>query len=217
MSRGESKGERTRAVILGEALALTSTDGLAGLTIGSLAERTGMSKSGLFAHFGSKEQLQQAVLEEAVEMFTLRVIRPATAQPRGLPRIKALCENWVAWLRDSPLPGGCPMLSASLELDDKPGPLRDYIAASQEKLRAFVSECARRAVIEGHFREDLDPDQFAFEMLGVGFAHSLTRRLLGHPEADRWACTAVSGLIGRSLAPGRTVESISNACAHQTH
>ncbi|HYE52231.1 MAG TPA: TetR/AcrR family transcriptional regulator [Azospirillaceae bacterium] len=197
-----SKGERTRAAILEQALALTSTDGLSGLTIGSLADRLGMSKSGLFAHFGSKEQLQQAVMEEAAEMFTDTVIRPALARPRGLPRIKALCEGWVAWLQESTLPGGCPLQSASLELDDKPGPLRDFVAGSQEKLRRFVAECARRAVEEGHFRADLDCDQFAFEMLGVGFAHSLTRRLLGHPEADRWACTAVSGLIQRSLAPG---------------
>lgn len=196
-----SKGERTRATILDEAVALTSTNGVTGLTIGSLAERLGMSKSGLFAHFGSKEQLQQAVLERASELFAETVVKPAFAQPRGLPRLRALFENWIDWAKDPPMPGGCPLQAASFELDDQPGPLRDYLAHTQEQLRSVVAGAVRRAVDEGHIRADTDPDQFAFEGLAIGYAFAMQHRLLRHPEAERWARTAMDALFKRAVPP----------------
>ncbi|ASG20138.1 MULTISPECIES: TetR/AcrR family transcriptional regulator [Nitrospirillum] len=177
-----SKGVRTRAAILGEALSLMSTDGLSGLTIGLLAERTGLSKSGLFAHFGSKEQLQVAVLQEAQACFTTHVIRPVLDLPRGLPRLEAFAEGWWAWNRSPPFPGGCPIQAASLELDDRPGPLRDEIAGAQRRLRAFIRQGAAMAVAAGHFRPGLDCTLFAFQMVGIAFAQTMTCRLLGEPE-----------------------------------
>lgn len=198
-----SKGERTRAMILDEALALSSTDGLSGLTIGSLAERLGMSKSGLFAHFGSKEQLQAAVIERAGEMFTDVVIRPSLEKPRGLPRVCALFENWIDWTKGAGLPGGCPMQSASLELDDKPGPLRDLVAHQQDRLRSFIARGVRMAMEEGHLRPDLDVDQFVFEGISISFGFAMNHRLLNHPDAEQWARNAIRGLVQRSL-PDKT-------------
>lgn len=193
-----SKGERTRAAILDQALALTSTDGLSGLTIGTLAEQLGMSKSGLFAHFGSKEQLQQAVVEHAAALFAETVVKPALDRPRGLPRLLSFFDGWIAWSKEPPLPGGCPLQAASFELDDRPGPLRDVVARTQGELRQFVAGAARRAVEAGHFRTDLDVDQFAFEAIAIAYAFTMNQRLLRHPLAEGWARTAIDGLVQRA-------------------
>lgn len=193
-----SKGERTRAMILDEALALTSTDGLSGLTIGSLADRLGMSKSGLFAHFGSKEQLQAAVIARAGELFTDVVLKPALEQARGLPRVCALFENWIGWTKGNGLPGGCPMQAATLEFDDKPGPLRDLVAHQQDQLRRFIARGVRQAVEEGHLRPDLDVEQFVFEGIAIAHAFAMNFRLLEHPDAERWARSAIRALVDRA-------------------
>lgn len=195
-----SKGERTRAAILDQALAMTSTDGLTGLTIGTLADKLGMSKSGLFAHFGSKEQLQAAVLDRAAELFADTVVRPALAQPRGLPRVLALFENWIAWTRDPVLPGGCPIQAASIEFDDRPGPLRDLIVKQQEEMRRVVVGAVRRAVEEGHLRGDLDVEQFAFEGISLCYGFAQIYRLGKNPKAEGWARSAVRDLIQRARA-----------------
>ncbi|AUN32488.1 TetR/AcrR family transcriptional regulator [Niveispirillum cyanobacteriorum] len=192
-----SKGERTRAAILDQALAMTSTDGLTGLTIGTLADRLGMSKSGLFAHFGSKEQLQAAVLERAAELFADTVVRPALAQPRGLPRVLGLFENWIAWTMDPVLPGGCPIQAASIEFDDRPGPIQDLIVKQQEDMRRVVIGAARRAVEEGHLRADLDVEQFAFEGISLCYGFTQSYRLLKNPKSEVWARNAVHGLVDR--------------------
>src|SRR5262245_18016589 len=120
------KGESTRNLILNEAVAFASRVGLEGLSIGSLAGRLDMSKSGLFAHFGSKEELQLLTLKQAQTLFRERVFSPALEEPRGLPRLRALFSNWLAWVeQNDELPGGCLMLAASAEYDDRPGPVRD--------------------------------------------------------------------------------------------
>src|SRR5258706_6219006 len=125
------KGERTRSVILDRAAGLASESGLDGLTIGSLAAATGLSKSGLFAHFGSREELQLAVLERTREKFAEVVFRPALAKPRGLERYRAMFERWLDWTESADLPGGCPLLGAAMEFDDRPGPVRDRVIQHQ--------------------------------------------------------------------------------------
>ena len=118
------KGEKTRAAVLDQAVAVASCKGLNGLSIGSLAARAGLSKSGLFAHFGSKEALQQAVLEEAVGAFVNEVVAPALSTQGGISRIRSCFENWLTWSSAGRFPGGCPLMGATFELDSQPGPLR---------------------------------------------------------------------------------------------
>ena len=142
--------------------------GISGLSIGRLAEETGLSKSGLYAHFGSKEALEVAVIEEASRQFVQAAMVPALRQPRGEPRIRALFENWLVW---GMRPGGCFFVGATTELDDRPGPPRDALMQSCKDWIDELGKAARIAISEGHFRSDLDPDQFAFEeysiMLGL--------------------------------------------------
>lgn len=190
-----SKGEETRAAILEEALAETSRLGLEGLSIGTLARECGMSKSGLFAHFGSKEDLQLQVLRTAIERFAGAVVAPALTRPRGEPRVRALFENWFAWAEASFLPGGCIFIATANELDDRPGPLRDLLVASQEQWLAVIARAARIAQEEGHFRADLDADQFAYEMYAVALAYHHFRRLLRDPGARDRARQAFDDLL----------------------
>lgn len=194
MPREMGKGAQTRDQILERAAAIASRDGLEGLSIGSLAGDLGMSKSGLFAHFGSKEELQLQVLRAAAARFANVVLMPALAAPRGEPRLRALFENWFAWEQESAA-GGCIMIAASVELDDQPGPLRDYLVEVQQQWLGALARAARLAVEEGHFRADLDDDQFAFEMksLMLGF-HDL-KRLLRDPSAEARVRTAFERLI----------------------
>src|SRR5258705_7137730 len=129
-----TKGEETRAQILAAAVGQASTSGFESLTIGTLAEKTGMSKSGLFAHFGSKLDLQIAALDECGRQFTEAVFMPALKAPRGVKRLKALFENWITWPQRARLPGGCPIDAASREYDHQPGPMRDAVIERQQLL-----------------------------------------------------------------------------------
>src|SRR5687768_5303763 len=121
------KGVRTRTSILDRAVDLASLEGLQGLTIGRLAEELGMSKSGLFAHFGSKEELQLAVIEAASERYIQEIFLPALALPRGFPRLMAICQSWLSYVERRVFPGGCFFAAASFEFDGRPGPVRDQI------------------------------------------------------------------------------------------
>jgi AcrR family transcriptional regulator len=192
-----AKGEQTRATILDRALDIASRLGLEGLTIGSLAEATGMSKSGLFAHFGSREELQLAVLEHGAHRFGEQVLVPAVAIGRGGPRLRALFEHWIDWTAASGLPGGCILLSAAHEYDDRPGPIRDAVAAGQRRGLAVIERAVRLAIDEGHLRADADPAQIAFEMLGLILVTHNHRRLLGDREARSRALAAFDSLISR--------------------
>src|SRR5947209_19261886 len=145
-----SKGSQTRAAILDAALQIASKLGLEGLTIGSLADATGMSKSGLFAHFGSREDLQLAVLEHAAQKYGQIVFIPVLRIERGLPRLRALFERWLDWTIESGLPGGCIMISAAAEYDDRPGPIRDAVIANQRRGSAISETAVRLAIQEGH-------------------------------------------------------------------
>ena len=191
------KGQETRAAIVDEALDLVSTVGLTGLSIGVLATATGMSKSGLFAHFRSKEQLQLQVLEEAKNRFEQQIFRPAIKQPRGEPRVRAMFDNWMdSWEND--LPGGCVFHAVSAELDDQPGPARDYLISTQIGYGKVIRHAAEIAVQEGHFQRDLDLDQFVFEYMSITGAYHHFGRLLGDPRAEERARKAFEGLLVRS-------------------
>ena len=195
------KGELTHQTIVERAIRLASRVGLQGLSIGGLAEELGLSKSGLFAHFKSKTELQVQVLQTATSVFTERVVRPALTKPRGEPRVRALFEGWLAWDRDQVLEGGCIFVAASSELDDTPGPARDALVQSQRDWLDALAQAARIAVAEGHFRKDVDVDQFAHDEYAVmlGFHHS--KRLMRDPQAESRARRAFDALVAAARAP----------------
>jgi AcrR family transcriptional regulator len=197
------KGPTTRARIIDDAIRLASVEGLAGLSIGRLAERTGMSKSGLFAHFESRESVELAVLTEAVNRFRDEVVLPALREPRGEPRVRALIERWHAWSNDhSAMPGGCLLLAAAVELDDRPGAAQQLVVDS---IRQW-SETLRRATViameEGHFRDDLDPALFAFQLQGIILASHQSERLLRVPGSAARMRRAVDALIAWARPAG---------------
>jgi AcrR family transcriptional regulator len=178
-----AKGEETRQSILTRAFELANVVGVSGLSIGRLADATGLSKSGLFAHFGSKEALEVAVVEEATRQFVQDVMMPALRRPRGEPRVRALFDRWLTWgLR----PGGCFFVGASAELDDRPGPPRDALVQALKDWIDALATAAQIGVTEGHFRADLDSKQFAFEIYGIMLAtHTFNRFLQDPTSLDR--------------------------------
>ena len=177
------KGELTRQAILERAVAFASQVGLEKLSIGRLADALEMSKSGLFAHFRSKEALQIQTLEHATTQFVDGVVRPALAEPRGLPRTSALFERWLAWARSAPRQG-CVFVAAATEFDDQPGAVRDRLVQSQKDWLDVIANCFRTGVTEGHFRPDADPYQFAQDLYGVMLAFHHAARLLRDPAAE---------------------------------
>ena len=193
-----AKGEETRERIVRHALQLSSTEGLEGLSIGVLATDLGLSKSGLFAHFGSKEELQLAVLKLVAERFEREVLLPAFRAPRGEPRIRRVFDRWMDWMNDA-AQGGCPFVAASFELDDKVDSRpRGYLVTAQRLLLQSLARAAQIAKEEGHFHADLDPEQFAFEMDGVMLSYSHWKRLLRDPKAEVRARQAFERLLAAS-------------------
>ena len=189
------KGEETKSEILAAAVEMASVSGLSGLTIGALANRTGLSKSGLFAHFGSKESLQTKTLEAAAERFVQQVVGPALAETAGIPRIRALFENWLIWGTAETGKGGCLFVAASVELDDQEGPVRDYLVWAQGEWLKILARAAERAVAVGQLRHDLDTRQFAYDCYStmLGFHHA--RRLMRDPKAEMRARNAFDRLL----------------------
>jgi AcrR family transcriptional regulator len=192
------KGEQTRTSILEQAVAMASIHGLDGLSIGRLAARTGMSKSGLFGHFGSKDALQRAVLETAIEDFKVRVIAPALRERTGEARLRRLFSGWLDWAIADEKTGGCPLMSASIELDDQPGPLRDYLVAQQVEWLDCIRRMTQKAVSEGKFRAGLDTRQLAFEFQSIGLGFNFAFRLLDDPQAPARARAAFDSLIQKA-------------------
>ena len=199
----QTKGEQTRAAILDEALKIARRLGLEGLTIGTLADATGMSKSGLFAHFGSREDLQLAVLDHGAKQYGEMVLMPALKIDRGLPRLRALFEHWLDWTLQTATPGGCIMISTAHEYDDRPGPIRDAAVEMQRRGTSVSERAVRLAVEENHLRNDTDPEQIAFEMLGIVLASHNHGRLLGDKAARKRALAAFNALIARHAAPAQ--------------
>lgn len=188
------RGQLTRHTVLDQAARTASEVGLRGVTIGTLAELTNMSKSGLFAHFGSKESLQLATVRHARDRFVELVIRPALGAPRGEPRMRALFENWLEWDTRA-LPGGCLFVVAAVEFDDEPGPVRDELVRNQVDLGETIARIVRTGIAEGHLRDDVDPEQFAFALQGILLGFHQYSRLLADPLAAHRARQALDALF----------------------
>lgn len=188
------KGEATRLAILDEASRLASQVGLSGLTIGSLATQTELSKSGLFAHFHSKESLQIQVLAHAETRFREEVVMPVLAARRGEPRLRELFERWRAWVGESQ-PGGCLFIAAGNEFDDQPGLVRDQVERAQRDLFDAIERVVATAVDEGHLSAETEPAQFAQDFYGVMLAYHLASRLLRNPEAEQRARRGFENLL----------------------
>ena len=156
-----------------------------------------MSKSGLFAHFGSREELLLAVLAHGQAQFTEVVFQPAMAKPRGIARLKAMFINWLDWTESAELPGGCPMIGGASEFDDKPGPVRDMLAGGQRTWIETLKRSVRQAIEERELPAQTDPEQIAFEMFGIALVVHHHRRLLGYPKARARALAALDKLISR--------------------
>ncbi len=183
--------------------------GLEGLTLGNLADELQLSKSGLFAHFGSKERLQIEVLDVAAQSFIAQVVKPAIAEPRGAPRVSALFERWLAWSESKERPGGCVFVAAASELDDRTGPVRDAVERTQRDWLDTLARSCRIAQEEGHYRADLEPEQFAFELHGILLAFHHQARLLRNPRAGERARVAFESLEKR-VSAARTPTELSS-------
>lgn len=197
------KGAETRERILDQAFRLAARDGLDGLSLSALAAEIGMSKSGLFAHFKSKEALQVELLKQARLTFENEVWTKAVKAPRGEPRIRKLFDTWLAWVEQPNLPGGCLFMAASIELDDHAGLPRDVLVAGQKAQIEAIAKAARLAVEEGHFAKSLDCEQFAFELQSILFGYNHFRRLLADRSARSRAQRAFDALLARSRKTSR--------------
>jgi len=194
-----SKGEQTRQEIVERALALSGEVGLERLSLGVLATGMKLSKSVLFAHFKSKEALQLAVLEQAIDDFIEEVVLPALKGPRGEPRVRRLFDLYLQWIHGHGRRGTCFFMALTHEYDDRPGPIRDRLVQSQRDWYDTLARAARTAVEEGHFRADLDLDQFAYETVGIGMVHQQVSKLLENPRAQERAESAFETLLARCI------------------
>ena len=168
--RPRADGERTRSAILRAAASLATVDGLEGLSIGNLAAAIGMSKSGLYAHFGSKQELQLATVQEAGRIFAGEVVQPALAAPPGLPQLAAVCEAFFEHLRRRTFPGGCFFAGAALEMGTRPGPVKEAVAGFQAGFVDLLRGFAATAIEQNQLPPGEDPDQLAFELNGICLA-----------------------------------------------
>ena len=159
-----------------------------------------MSKSGLFAHFRSREELELAVIATATARFTDIVVRPALGAPRGEPRVRALFERWLEWERHESLPGGCVFVQLGAELHDRPGPPRDALVAEQTRWLAALEKAARLAIEAGHFRRDLDPALFAFQEHAILYGLYFRKRLMGDERAEALTRAAFEALLSAARA-----------------
>ena len=193
-----SKGQETRAQILEAAVQHAGVHGFDALTIGGLAEQTGLSKSGLFAHFGSKEELQLATLDEAVRRYNEVAFIPALKAPRGLRRLTVVFDNWIQWIERSGLKA-CPMIAANTEFDDRPGPMRDAVVEHMQRLNDGIMRGVQMAIDTGEFSADTDPEQFAFELFGIISSCYRSRNLFKDADANLRARKAFDRLVTSNL------------------
>jgi AcrR family transcriptional regulator len=195
-----AKGDETLQRILQEGLELASLQGLAGVSLAPLADRAKLSKSGLFAHFRSKEALQLKLLETAEGLFKSAVIEPARAAPQGLPRLEALFERWLGWSGRAGLPGGCPFAGAASDYDDRDGPVRERLVASQREWLGILRKAVDDCVTRGDLRPETDSAQLAYEICGIYLMHQFASRLLRNAQATARARTAFERLIAPARA-----------------
>ena len=195
------KGASTREAILARSYALACVHGLEGLTIGSVADQVGMSKSGVFAHFGSREELQLATLDLGGQLFLQSVLLPSLKEPRGLPRLHAIFSHWAQWVRHEH-DGGCLFLAAATEYDDRPGAVRDRLLQLESAWRDQLGQAVRLAVETGELAPDTEPAQFAFEMYALALAIHHDAGLTGYADAAARGMRAFERLIrGYRAAP----------------
>jgi AcrR family transcriptional regulator len=197
--RRRPDGERSRRAILLAAARLATVEGLDGLTIGRLANETGMSKSGLFAHFGSKEQLQLATIDAAEEIFEDEVLRPAL-EVEGLARLAALAERFLSHVQREVFPGGCFFASVAAELDTRPGPVRDRVAAVYSAWTGLMEDAVRTAVERGEADPAVDPAQLVFEVNAMLAEANGIYLLSGDPAAFAMARRAIADRLERAAA-----------------
>jgi AcrR family transcriptional regulator len=188
------KGQQTRAAILDAALGLAAQKGLEGLSIGAIADLTGMSKSGVFAHFGSREELQISVVREYHTRFEDEVFFPALREPRGLPRLRALFDRWIRRVSVE-IDSGCIYISGAVEFDDRPGPVRDALVRMVLAWQRALERAIRLAVEEGHLRAGTDPAQVLFDVHGLVLALHHDARFLRAPGAVQKARAAFDRVL----------------------
>jgi AcrR family transcriptional regulator len=200
--RNLMKGQQTRAAILEAALGLAANMGLEGLSIGALAEVTHMSKSGVFAHFGSREELQISVIREYHAKFEEEVFFPAMRDARGLPRLAALFERWTRRVSVE-LDSGCIYISGAVEFDDRPGPVRDALVTMVQAWQSALERAVHMAMEEGHLRADTDPHQLVFELHGLILALHHDARFLRNPGALERVRIGFERLIAHYAVPAQ--------------
>jgi AcrR family transcriptional regulator len=186
-----TKGDRTRTAILDQAARLATIDGLEGLTIGHLALATDMSKSGLYAHFGSKQELQLATIDAARATFVHHVLRPALRAPKGMKRVLAACDAYLSHIERRVFPGGCFFSAAAADVGTRPGPVRDAIATQQRQWLTLLERLAREATELGELNPETDPAQLAFELKALLVAANTSFILLDDPTAFTRARQAI--------------------------
>lgn len=191
-----AKGQQTKAAIVDAALGLAAHIGLEGLSIGAVAELTGMSKSGVFAHFGSRDELQISVVREYHRRFEEEVFYPAMREPRGLPRLRALFANWMR-RTSAEIDSGCIYISGAVEFDDRPGPVREALAESVNIWQAAMVRAIVQAREEGHLRADIDEQQVAFNIHGLILALHYEARFLRKPGAIERALAGFDDVLAR--------------------
>jgi AcrR family transcriptional regulator len=193
-----SKGAQTRQEVIDRALSLAGELGLESVSLGVLSKSLGLSKSGLFAHFKSKEQLQLDVVNEAIERFNRLVVFPALAQPRGEPRLTALFEGFMGWVKGASRGSrGCIFMALSWEYDDRPGPIRDLLVSSQRDWRNTIARVVQAGIDDRHFKATTDPKLAAFEFDGVFMSFQRALKLLGDPKAEAHVRSAYRELLAR--------------------
>ena len=194
------KGQRTREAILDTAAALATEEGLAPLSIGRLATATGMSKSGLFAHFGSKEELQLATVDHAAALFVAEVIEPARAAPRGVARVWALCDHMIDYAARQVFPGGCFFAAASFEFNNRPGAVRDRIEKMMQSWLSYLEHAIEQAQATGELADDVTPRALAFQLDAFAQAANSQFQLFVDPQVFDHARTAIRDRL-ESLRP----------------
>jgi len=196
------RGDRTRRQILDTAVHIASVEGLEGLSIGDLAQRLGMSKSGLFAAFGSKQDLQVATVDHAADIFVEEVVRKGLLAPRGLPRLWSLCDMWLHYASREVFRGGCFFAASSMEFDGRPGPVKDRIALHMRAWLSTLATAIRKAQQEGHLRRDVDTEQAVFELHAIAMGANWAFQLFGDASAFERARTALRERIEAVASSG---------------
>lgn len=214
-SKPPRKGEQTRAAILDVALEIASREGLEGLTIGLLAERMSMSKSGVFAHFGSREELQIAVVKLYHERFAQEVFFPSITEARGLPRLIAMFSRWVKRVTVE-ITSGCLYISGAVEYDDRPGAIQDELMAMVAAWHDSLRRCVQQAVDEGHLRAETDPEQLVYEMHGLILALHHDARFLKRPNSVEHAQKGFARLMDSYRNPSSGLKTVGGSAKTTT-